>query len=137
MTSRPPIQLPTDGLTLTITQNVKRDQSFYDMLLNYSDVFMSGYSGYWAFGVKVNGGWLAFDFGDEEPPSDAKAERVRAKFNEDRTIPPRWYLINLETVDRIVTEGCKRYGFDFQEQYDATSLDVAVQLALLGDIVYG
>lgn len=135
MTSKPPIVLPDAPLTVAV--QIKRETHFYDMILNYVDIFASAYVGYWAYGIRVSGGWLIYDFGDEEITKDGDTDAVVEEFTKSGNLPPRWHYLDVYTVDRIVTEGCKRYGFDFQNNYDAVTLDVAVQLALLGEIVYG
>lgn len=113
------------------------EESFItDLVLNV-DLFMSQYCGYWLRGVgRVKGlGWLARDI--VETQSDDDVKQIARLAREGKPLPKGWYLIDRPAAEKALAEGQKKYGEDFAYDYDGPMADVAVQRALLGDVVYG
>ena len=64
-----------------------------------------------------------------------KAERA---FKSGKPLPENYYRLDEAAAVRAYVEGCKRWGADwFESKGDATTYDVVIQLALLGEIRYG
>jgi hypothetical protein len=126
----------------------------------WSDIFSTDYIGYWARGVAQdnNLGWLVWEFEEDDrfKPKPGLQMFGRSFDNEDKLhkeaiqawkagkpLPPHYHALNREaavkaylamvTLPREKGKG----GLDWYENSDATSYDVAVQLALLGELKYG
>jgi hypothetical protein len=136
---------------IEVTFNIEVKEDFVDMLVNWSDWLGTGYCGYWAFGVVQDPsiGWLFADCDEDGYCSDelkaqfAEAERIWRKEHGEphdgpcETLPKRFHSMDKNNVLEVIRQGVKRYGPDFQEQYDSESLDVAVQMTFLHEVVYG
>jgi hypothetical protein len=116
------------------------DPEWVAFLTKYNDIFMRDYCGYWLFGVARNDkdGWLVFDQGEGERPSEAEQKRVIAlwKSGSRTKLPANWYRLNKAAAKRAHEEGVKRWGKDWFENGDANTYDYVVQMALLGEHRY-
>ncbi len=117
-----------------------------DFALNV-DVFRPGYCGYWLYRADfIEGkGYLAYDYRRDDaactsygflPASQELAVAVEFA-TRGHALPTGWYLLDRAFAEKALAEGLKKYGEDFAEEYDGESADVAVQRALLGEVVYG
>lgn len=121
----------------------------------WSDVFSTDYIGYWARGVKQNNdlGWLVWEFEEDERFNAANLggekedrmyhmEAIRA-WKAGKPLPPHYHALNREAAVKgyLAMVSLPREngqgGLDWYENGDATTYDVAIQLALLGELKYG
>jgi hypothetical protein len=127
------------------------DPEWIDYLLNWPDIFMRDYCGYWLRGVvhqkkkdSAYGRWLCWEegeFADEECERGKEPGRKEAMlFFKARIgeLPKHWFILDEETATKAWIEGVKRMGVGFANgDGDANDYDVAVQMALLGEVKYG
>ncbi len=111
-------------------------------LTKYSDIFRTDHIGYWAFGERVPGGWLAYEqpSDDGRRPTDTMIAAVKGFYrnnSRDLPLPKPWFLIDRAFAERAFIEGIKRGGASWYEHGDANDYDCAVQMAALGEIRYG
>lgn len=139
--ARETVAPPSDGdLDLSVTITVKVDPEWIEFLTKYSDIFGSPYyAGYWLFGVERDDalGWLAYEHGDDRRPSDRECKRVVALWRAGEPLPERWFRLDRAAAIKAWGEAVKRYGVDWYEKADGAVYDVAVQMALLGEVRYG
>lgn len=131
---------------------------WYDLWLNYPDLFLNYHIGYWARQVAVDPelGRLAWEFEDDDDidefmskhriefidrmgsdlENEYHAKAIKA-FKEFAPLPPGYHVVNKNTCTKAYVEMCKRRGIDWYQDSDANDYDVAFQLALLGEIKYG
>jgi hypothetical protein len=113
-----------------------------EMLLEYSDIFMTGYCGYWLMGVDNTEdlGYLCYEFEDESAPMGIDhpdyVEADRA-WRAGEALPKNWHVLNKQVAAKAFVEGVKKYGVDWYQNGDSESYDYVMQMALLGEIVYG
>lgn len=110
-----------------------------DVALNV-DVFRHEYCGYWMRGMVHDSelGWLAADIVEQDVlDANASLEMVEAAWRAGAPLPANWYRLDRAFAEKALAEGQKKYGEDFAEDYDGASADIAVQRALLGDVLYG
>jgi hypothetical protein len=132
---------------IEVTFKIKVDDDLVDMILNHPDVFMTSYSGYWARGIKCGTGashprgWLVYEQEDGEEPDKETEDRAIRMWdlgnNAPPLMPPRFYVLDKKAVLDVIREGVKRYGPEFQQEYDSISLDWAIQMVLLKECRYG
>ncbi len=125
-------------LALAIT--VERDPSLYEFILDNSDIFARDYCGAWAFGADHKAhSWLVYESedGEGQEPTKRQIQLARAARNAGAVLPKGFYILDAAAVDRVISAGVKAQGIDFLENYDATSLDEAIQWTLLGEHRYG
>lgn len=160
-----PIEAVTVTVEATISSNDLTD--FVDFLVSYSDVFGQGYIGYWACGVrlrdptqegvdgqKLPDGWLVCEMHDEMQPTEDDVVKIVAHFREtgerkfdfkgedgELTIHRLDVEAGVAIAKQLVQDNAKYRGLGpdgaFPLDYDGSSLDNAIQRALLGDVVYG
>lgn len=104
-----------------------------------NDRFMAGCVGYWASGVcrAIHAGWLVFEQCDESDASIAEAHEVRALDIAGKTLPKGWHVLDRAAAGRAYDLMCARQGLGWYGGADASDYDVALQLALLGEVRYG
>lgn len=130
-----------EKITVEITCEV--DNDWIEFLTRYSDIFMTGYCGYWMYGMERDDalGWLCFEHDEELSVRDVAAlpayDEVVALWRSGATLPAKWYRLDKAACVKAYAEGVKRYGTDWYENGDATTYDVVVQMALLNEVVYG
>lgn len=114
-----------------------------DFLTKYSDVFRTDHSGYWAFGLTLNNDdgtdWLAYEMADDRRPSKKVQDDVLALHEKGEKLPERWFVIDKAFAIKAYVEGAKKWGVRWYDDHDwdASSVDVVVQLAMLGEVRYG
>jgi hypothetical protein len=133
----------------TVQIEVDVPQDWIEFCTKYSDLFGYSYCGYWAYGVErdQDRGWLLYageratDCGDgcgAAPPKEAAIHAVLALWRSGAPLPRGYYRLNVAAAVKAYGEGCKLWGVDWYEKKgDANTYDVVVQLALLGEVVYG
>lgn len=131
-------------MKITITTEVEVPQEWLDFCLHYNDLFRTDHCGYWAHGVKRDEklGWLVYvdETGEGGRPS---AEQVRDAAREWRShfgpLPKGFYRLDEAAVAKAFEVGCKKFGIGWYEDgaTDALRYDYVIQVALLGEVVYG
>ncbi len=129
--------------TIDVTLKIPVPDEFVDYLTSYDDLFRTGHSGYWAYGYGVDDrrtgkpAWLVYEMSaDEGVPTDEEAELAETQYQGGAGLPDHWFVLDREAALKVLAEGVKRFGVDFYEDSDATTMDDAIQLALLGEIRY-
>ncbi len=135
------------SLELTVSIKVKVDPDWVDYCVRAPDLFMTDYCGYWMAGMEQDNelGWLCYeyDIGGDHNPNPWRLKKhpeyaaIVQAWREGKPLPERWYRLNKEAAIKAYKCGVERYGVNWYEDGDATTYDVAIQLALLGKIVYG
>lgn len=133
-----------EKVMVTMTVDVEVDPMWVEHVTGgpegMCDVFLQGYSGYWMEGIDHDEklGWLAYEFAAEDRHC-TKRERAQATsaWKAGQPLPKHFHALNLEAAKKTWVEGAKKYGMDWFENGDGISYDCAVQLGLLGDVVYG
>ena len=132
--------------TAEVEVNVPRED-WIDYLTKEVDIFMRGYCGYWLRGVKRDEklGWLVWE--DDEIHSQGEEPKLKAAlaaWKAGKPLPQgepgcqRWYRLDEAAAVKAYVEGVKLWGVNwFEEKGDACTYDVAIQMALLGEIRYG
>lgn len=119
-----------------------------DFLTKYSDIFRTDHSGYWMYGVSIDngdgctpeGGWLAYEHGDDARPTEEEEGMVENAHQDGEPLPERWFLIDKAFAIKAYVEGAKKWGLDWYDERkdnDATTYDWVVQMAALGEARYG
>jgi hypothetical protein len=144
---------PDPVVEVTTKVTVPRED-WIDFLTAYSDIFASGYIGYWARDVtRTKRGWLLWDFESDERPlpkgydfvdrMDRTAEdkhhaaAVRA-FKDGLELPKHYYVLDEDAAIRAYKIGCEKWGTNwFEEKGDGDTYDIVLQIAILGSHTYG
>jgi hypothetical protein len=117
------------------------DEDWISYLTKHGDIFQSQYCGYWMFGMeKSKTGWLCFEHNDDfvsdliiNPEYKAIVDAWKA----GSKLPDRWYRLDKDAAIKAYLEAYKRYGENWYHNADNVKYDVAIQLALLGEVKYG
>ncbi len=131
--------MTTDATATTIQIETKVDPLWIETCLS-SDIFRHEYSGYWACGVEFDEklGWLLFEHGDEKPPPAKVPAKVLEAWRTGRgPSQGRWHRLDRAAAIRAWEAGVRRGGERWYEDGDGSTYDVAVQMALLGEVRYG
>ena len=120
-------------------------RDFIEYATKYNDIFYTDRSGYWARGFKHTAkGWLVYEEHDErnspDVPEGAEEAIVLFKSNQHDALPKHWFALTKDTASKAFDRLKERVGVDIKgniNDYDATDEDVAIQQALLGEVVYG
>lgn len=129
--------------TTTATSQIEVPQEdWIDYLTKYPDIFSGDYCGYWMRGVERDDklGWLCWEHGDDWADYDQEPSRDAAVLAWKSGTPPPlgWHYLNEDAAVKAYVAGCQRWGIDwFDEKGDVGTYDVAIQLALLGEVRYG
>lgn len=127
----------------TVTVEIEVPQEWIYLCTGSNDLFRRDHSGYWAHGCERNSelGWLVYVHPEEAgaPPESSEEAAAGKLWRGHGRLPPGFYQLDTNAAIRAFEEGCKRFGVGwFQDgKTDATTYDVVVQLALLGEVVYG
>lgn len=109
----------------------------------FVDVFFrNGHCGYWLEGIEHSPdsklGWLAYEHGSEDRHStDEEKKKAKAAWRKGMPLPENFHALNLEAATKCWIEGVKRKGVGFYEDGDGEDYEVAIQMGLLGKVVYG
>jgi hypothetical protein len=107
----------------------------------FVDVFFrNGYCGYWLEGVEHDPklGWLAYEHAAEDRHStDEEKNEALAAWRKGKPLPKNFHALNVEAATKSWIAGVKRKGVGFYEDGDGEDYEVALQEALLGEVVYG
>lgn len=125
---------------IEVTIKVPVDEDWVDTLTNYSDIFRTDHCGYWLYGVKREDGrgWLAYECGDDERPSEKKCKPVIEAWEHGLDLPKGFYRLDRAAAIKAQKAIVEKYGKDLWDNApDAAMQDVGIQLALLGEIRYG
>lgn len=128
-------------LAVDISVNVPRED-WIDYLTKYSDIFSGDYIGYWGYGHRLrNGdqkiGWIVLE-SDAQQVMESRGREAENCFRDKLPMPEGCHLLDETAAIRAYIEGVKKWGVDwFEEKGDAGTYDIAIQLALLGEIRYG
>ena len=118
----------------------ENEKDWLALVTVHSELFSNDYCGYWLRGVDQDEklGWLAWEddeqhlFGDE--PQEEKALKA---WKEGRSLPEGWFRMDKALAKKAWNIGVREYGVHWYEDGDATTYDVVLQLALLGEVRYG
>lgn len=102
-----------------------------------SDVFGYNYIGYWAQGFPVAPGVFVVWESDEGPAHAADVMIARDKAERNQPLSGRWHRLDRAVAGRAYDLACARWGVGWYGEADAHHYDVALQLALLGEVTYG
>jgi hypothetical protein len=137
-------KLESKKLTATVTITVPVDEGWVEFVTGgpkgYVDIFFRDYCGYWLTGIKHDPkrGWLAYEHADEDRPStDAEKKAALAAWKSGTKLPKNFHVLDEALVLDSWAAGVERSGVDWYENGDANDYDLALQKALLGEIVYG
>lgn len=129
---------------VTVTLEVEVDPDWIDFCTSsYQDIFIYGYCGYWMQGLEHDDelGWLVRQSDDDRPAimvaKDAGYSKIVEAWKTGQDLPEGWHRLNKDAAIKAYAAGIKRYGLDWYENGDANTYDFAIQMALLGEIVYG
>jgi hypothetical protein len=107
----------------------------------FTDVFISnGHCGYWLAGIKHNPerGWLAYDHADEDRRSTVEEDKAAiVAWRAGKKLPKNFHALDEALAKDSWAAGVERGGVDWYEHGDGNDYDIAIQIALLGEIVYG
>lgn len=122
----------------TIQRQTTVDPEWITYVTRYADIFGDDYIGYWAFGVERDNdrGWLLYEDCDGKPTRAQTADAVQA-WRADQPLPEGFHRLDRDACIKAWGKGVEKWGEDWYENGDATSYDIAIQLALFGEVVYG
>ena len=134
----------TDKIMATYTVELEVDSGWVEFVTGgpegFVDVFLGGHCGYWLEGINHEAalGWLAYEFGalDRHATQSEKEEATRA-WLVGAKMPKHFHTLSIQTARESWTEGVKRDGLEWYENGDGGTYDAALQMALLGELVYG
>lgn len=100
------------------------------------DVFRTTHAGYWLRGVEFveKRGWLVFNDEGDYPVCDKDAIKA---WRAGRALPEGYYRLDRAVALSAWKEGVKRWGVGWFHDQDATAWDIVLQIAILGDVIYG
>jgi len=110
-----------------------------DLALNV-DILGSSYCGYWARGIDFNRklGWLVYDsLNRDRMPSTTEIEEAKRAWRNGLPLPADWIRWDRGLAEKALAAGERKYGEDFSTEYDSSTADVAMQLAIFGKVLYG
>ena len=120
-------------MEITLTIDEKKMQGWiHDVALNV-DIFR--YCRWLRHLDGGNGLFLAWNVWEDSGKIPSK--RSLSGWRKGKQIPPHVYVINEDVATRAYIEGVKRWGVDWYEHSDGNSYDTIMQVALLGDELYG
>ncbi len=133
----------TTKQVIQVVQEIEVPEGFVDYLTTYQDIFYTNHCGYWCYGYGVDdrvtgsAAWLVYELtDDEENPSDEECEEAAKLYATHKPLPEYWFALDNEGALKVLAEGVKRFGPDFYDKSDASTMDEAIQLALLGEHRY-
>lgn len=125
-------------VTVEIATNVNPE--WIEMCTQHTDLFMQSYCGYWARGLERTNarGWLVFESAGEIPRGEEpnKTRAVR-EWRTGNKLPQLYHRLDEAAAIRAWKYGVEKWGLGWYDDADATSYDIVIQLALLGEVRYG
>jgi len=129
---------------IKVTIEVEVDEGWIDFAVHNNDLFLRNYCGYWLYGVEFDEdlGWLCYVDGEGGAPKNAIAQRAIKAWKAGKKFPGvsnRFYLIDKQSAIEAFKQGVIWRGANWyaSDDWDARSYDHVIQMALLGEIVYG
>lgn len=131
---------------VTVVLEVEVNQDWIEFCTQFNDLFMYDYCGYWMAAMECDDdlGWLCYEYANDDDMPSLRAmkeapeyQEIVKSWREGKLLPPNWYRLDKAAAIKAYGEGVKRYGLDWYEDGDAITYDVAVQMALLGEVRYG
>jgi len=126
-----------------VSFEIEIDNAWIDYCVKYNDVFMPSTCGYWMRGMEHDEtGWLCYEFeGPQQYQNNvedsAEYPAIVKAWRNGEELPKFWHRLNKGASIKAWTEGVKRFGVDWYQNTDGTRDDMVIQMALLGEIVYG
>lgn len=137
-------QLQGEQVVETVRLEMTPDEEWVDFVCGekgYADIFGHNYCGYWMRGMEHDPklGWLVYEHGDERKPDKKYAAEVEKLWREGKPLPPFWFRLDRRAALLAQAHGAAKWGAHWygDAHTDATSYDVVIQLALLGEVRYG
>lgn len=127
----------TGKIKIEIEVDAKERESWINNFALNIDVFNRGYCGYWAFGASLPGkaGWLLFEQAEHGHPVDGDIAAAGRAHRAGKALPKGWHLLDRAAAERAYSYLVARVGT--LNTGDSSDYDVAIQLALLGEVRYG
>jgi len=126
-----------------VTIEIVVDEEWIEFVVYNSDIFRTNYCGYWLYGVEYDDdlGWLCYVDGNGGSPKDAEAKTVIKAWKAGEAFPKnshgKFYLLDRQVAIEAFKQGVIWRGAEWYENGDANTYDYVIQMALLGEIVYG
>jgi hypothetical protein len=123
----------------TVQIEVEVPQDWIEFCTKFADLFSRSYCGYWALGAAHDRklGWLVFDESTGGPSEEQLNDAIVA-WKAGAVLPSGFYRLDEAAAVKAYGEGCKLWGVDWYDtRGDANTYDVVVQVALLGEVIYG
>lgn len=134
---------PEEKPKTKVTIEVEVDDGWIDFAVYNNDLFRTSYCGYWLYGVEFDDdlGWLCYVDGNGGKPKDAQANKAIKAWKAGEKFPDnkhgKFYLLDRQAAIEAFKQGVIWRGAEWYENGDANAYDHVIQMALLGDIVYG
>ena len=128
-------------VTTTLTKPIEVPrEDWIDYLTQCNDIFKSVYCGYWLRGVERTKarGWLVWE-DDEEHATGKEPNRKEAlaAWRAGKALPAGWFRLDEAMAVKAYHEGIKLWGEGWFETHgDADGYDIALQMAMLGELRY-
>src|ERR1017187_7049513 len=112
--------MTTVSVDVTIKSEV--DPDWIEFCVEYNDLFMYDYCGYWICGMEHTKklGWLCFEYeaGGEQPTIREARQMPEYKnivraWRDGEKLPKHWHRLDKDMVIKACAEGVKRYGVDW------------------------
>lgn len=128
-----------------VTLSLEVPNNWIEFVTKDSDIFMTNYCGYWIFGMEQDDklGWLCYQHDEgrsiHEVVAHPEYESVVTQWRAGQPLPEKWHRLDRPAAIKAWVEGVKLWGAAWYDlpATDASSYDEVVQLALLGDVIYG
>lgn len=132
------------SLKVKVELEVEVDPGWIELVTECNDLFMTDHCGYWLSGMAhvKNKGWLVHEHSDIDDCASVQSKNpeypaILKAWKEGKPLPDGWFSLDKEMAIKAYCEGIKRDGLNWYEEGDAISYDIAIQLALLGEVRYG
>ena len=129
--------------TVKTEVEIEIDPYWIEFVTKECDIFATDHCGYWMYGMERDDklGWLCYLHDEEKSirqvANHPEYSSIVDAWRAGKALPERWMRLNEETAVKAYVEGFKRGGVDWYENGDACDYDVALQKAMLGEVVYG
>lgn len=134
---------PVPVKSTMITIEVEVDEQWIEFAVYNNDLLRTNYCGYWLFGVEFddNLGWLCYVDGSGGAPTNAEAKVAIKAWKSGEEFPEnsrgKFYILDRKAAIEAFKHGVIWRGAEWYENGDANTYDHVIQMALLGEIVYG
>lgn len=128
---------------VTVQIEVPVNEEWIDYATQSSDLFRTDHCGYWMYGMDHDKdlGWLCYVHDEAIRLDDVydmpEYDAILARWKSGESLPEGWHRLDKDAAIRAYVEGVKKGGAFWYEDGDAITYDVAIQKALLGEVVYG